>query len=153
MFMKKFIKSLILTIGFVVAVLNANAATLTVTSNADSGPGTLRQIIANGSAYDVIIFAPDVNYITLTSGDIKIEAYSQKILTIDGESRVTISGNNNSGIFNLYGSILLELNNLTLENASDSGAIQCDYLVNLYAKNCIFRNNESNYGGGAVSME
>src|SRR4028118_1654052 len=60
-------------------------ATITVTNNNDSGPGSLRNAIASAAAGDTIIFASSLasKTITLTSGELVIK----KDLTIDGFSR------------------------------------------------------------------
>ena len=58
----------------------AGAATLTVTTGADSGAGSLRQVIAAAAAGDTITFAPGVTTVTLTSGELAIN----KNLTIQG---------------------------------------------------------------------
>jgi small-conductance mechanosensitive channel len=78
------------------ATFSANAQQ--VTSSADAGAGSLRAVIASASSGATITFAAGVTSITLTSGEILID----KNLTINGGSgstRVTISGNNNSMIF------------------------------------------------------
>ena len=56
------------------------AATVTVTNGNDSGAGSLRQAIIDGSPNDTINFAPRVTTITLTSGELVID----KNLTITG---------------------------------------------------------------------
>jgi uncharacterized repeat protein (TIGR03803 family) len=73
-------------------------ATDTVTSTADSGPGTLRTVIAGASAGDTINFSVGLGpTITLTSGEILIN----KNLTITGpgSTNLTVSGNSSSRIF------------------------------------------------------
>jgi hypothetical protein len=62
-------------------------STLTVTSVADSGPGSLRAEIAAAQNNDAIVFAPTVRSIRLTSGELAIN----KNLTIQGPG-VTING-------------------------------------------------------------
>jgi len=58
------------------------ANTLTVTSTADSGPGSLRQALADANSGDTIQFAPALNgqSIALTSGELVID----KNITISG---------------------------------------------------------------------
>jgi hypothetical protein len=74
-------------------------AVLTVTSNADSGMGSLRAAVAAAGDGDTINFDPSLNgdTITLTGGEIDIT----KNLTIfgRGEDQLTISGDNKSSIF------------------------------------------------------
>ena len=76
----------------------AGAAPVTVTTIADSGPGSLRSAIAAASSGDTISFAPGISgTITLTSGPLVID----KTLAIDGPgvSLLTISGNHASRVF------------------------------------------------------
>ena len=59
----------------------SRAATLVVTSTADSGPGTLRDAINSAAPGDTITFSlPANSVITLTSGQLQID----KNLTING---------------------------------------------------------------------
>jgi hypothetical protein len=79
----------------------ADAATLTVTSNADSGTGSLRDTVGSAASGDTIDFQPGLTSpITLTSGQIAIT----KALTIQGPGAgaLTISGNNASRIFYVH---------------------------------------------------
>ena len=77
-----------------------HADTLTVTNNADSGAGTLRQAVLNAAASgDTIDFAAGLSGATLVLGS---EAVMAKSLAIDASSLpagVTISENNASRIF------------------------------------------------------
>ena len=72
---------------------------LTVTSGADSGPGSLRQAIADAAPGDTIVFAKNVHNITLTSGELDIT----KNLDIEGpgSNKLTISGNDHSRVFDI----------------------------------------------------
>ena len=76
----------------------AGAAPVTVTTMADSGPGSLRSAIAAASSGDAISFASGLSgTVTLTSGPLVID----KTLAIDGPgvSLLTISGNHASRVF------------------------------------------------------
>ena len=94
----------------------AQGATLTVTSTADGGPGSLRQAIADAAPGDTIDFAV-TGAITLTSGTLSIS----KNLTISGPGAATLSidGNASSRVFN-FSSGTISLSGLTLTNGSDS---------------------------------
>ena len=159
--MKMNLNRKILCLLFLAAIqFNAYSAIITVTSNTNNGEGSLRQAIADANSGDTIKFATNITAITLTSGEIPIN----KNLTIDGgaeNTRVTISGNNNSRIFNVSGSFnirySLNINNLVLLNgrSDEGGAVRIRYGV-FTATNCEFNNNSvsstSNRFGGAVSV-
>jgi len=89
---------ILILVAFFVAITHTYAATHTVNTSADGGSGSLRQIVTDAQSGDTIIFAPNVNHIILNGTHIDINVG----LTIRGHSptnRVTIDGNNNSGIF------------------------------------------------------
>lgn len=79
----------------------ALGATLTVMNNNDMGSGSLRDAIGSSSAGDTIQFAPalDGQTITLTSGELLIS--HNLTITGPGAGNLTISGNNNSRVFDL----------------------------------------------------
>ena len=72
-------------------------STLTVTSTADSGPGSLRAEIAAAQSGDTIVFDPSIagTMIQLTSGELVIN----KSLDIEwqGAGPLTVSGHNRRG--------------------------------------------------------
>ena len=76
-------------------------ATLTVTSAADSGPGSLRETVAAAASGDTIAFGRALNgqTIALTSGEIPIGIN----LDIEGPGpqRLTISGSGSSRVFDV----------------------------------------------------
>jgi hypothetical protein len=77
------------------------AATITVTSNGDSGTGTLRQAVINAAAGDTINFQSGLTSpITLTSGQIAIT--KALAITGPGAGALTISGANSSRIFYVH---------------------------------------------------
>src|SRR3954447_16590991 len=81
------------------------AATLIVTTTNDSGPGSLRQAIADAVPGDVITFnLPDHSTITLAS-----ELVVTKNLTINGPgaAHLTISGNNAVRVLQVNGGTLI----------------------------------------------
>ena len=146
---------MVLTSGVtaLVDVPPASAATLTVTSCTDSGPGSLRQTVANASPGDTITFAVPCSTITLTSGDIQIN----QDLTISGPgpTALAISGNNNSAVFDvscLPFSCLFSaaISGLTIEDGSASGIVNTSSLA---IANSTFTNNTNTgtSGGGGIS--
>lgn len=77
-----------------------NAATLTVTTAADSGPGSLRDAIAAATDGDTIQFDPALNgqTIGLTSGEIAIA----KNITISGPGTNLLTVARSSGTFRIF---------------------------------------------------
>ena len=127
---------------------------ITVTSNADSGSGSLRNAIATAQAGDTIQFDSSLanQTITLTSGQIDIP----KSLTIDGTGAagLTISGNDASRIFDVKATGTdFTVRDLILADAflpNDlGGAIHTTEEVTLTVEDCQFNNNVSR-GGGAI---
>lgn len=94
------------------------AAALIVTTTSDSGPGSLRQAIADAVAGDIISFdLPDHSTITLAS-----ELLVTKNLTISGPGPVhlTISGNNTVRVLQVNGSTLA-LDGVTITAGNNAG--------------------------------
>ncbi|KAB8317723.1 hemolysin [Tolypothrix campylonemoides VB511288] len=138
-------------------------ATITVSSAADNGAGSLRNAIAQAQSGDTIQFGSNLagQTITLNSGQLTVN----KNLTIDGSGAagLTISGNNASRIFDVTtpGSSFT-LRNLTLANGKASGdwengaggavrVVSGDKLTTLNVENSKFLNNSaSGAGGGAI---
>ena len=129
-------------------------STLTVTSSADSGAGTLRADVAAASSGDTIVFDPSLNgqTITLTSGQLDIS----KDLTIQGPGagQLTISGYARaySRIFEVDGAAV-NISGLTMSNGyalgGNGGAILNNWGV-LNVSDCTLSNNRATYSGGAI---
>ena len=51
---------------------NRPATTITVTNGNDSGPGSLRQALADANDGDTINFDPSVNIVTLTTAELAV---------------------------------------------------------------------------------
>ncbi|HMF20135.1 MAG TPA: hypothetical protein VKE98_23205 [Gemmataceae bacterium] len=128
-------------------------STLTVTNNLDSGKGSLRYEIAraekSAAGKDTIVFAPslDGQTITLTSG----ELYITTALTIQGPgaSKLTISGDNSSRVFDVALNVNVALSGLTISNGfavHDGGGIY--NLGYLSVSRCVISANQADYGGG-----
>ncbi|MDY6806469.1 MAG: DUF4347 domain-containing protein, partial [Cyanobacteriota bacterium] len=139
-------------------------ATLTVANSNDSGEGSLREAIATAEAGDTIQFAGSLanQTITLTSGQLEID----KDLIIDGvdAAGLTISGNNNSRIFEVlqdaeFNPTSFSMRNLILEDGRTfasgedgaGGAIKTANSTTLVVENSEFNNNVAGgEGGGAI---
>jgi hypothetical protein len=134
----------------------ADAATFTVTTFLDSGPGSLRQAIldANGApGADIVDFQVGLmGTITLTSGQIAIT----DSVTIQGPGapNITVSGNTNSRVFYLYnGASLLDvtMSGITITSGSDAfGAGIIDFDENLTLDDVTMRFNAATVDGGAI---
>ena len=130
-------------------------STLTVTSIADSGAGSLRAEIQAAHHGDTINFAPSLSgqTITLSSG----ELYLNKNLTIAGptDRSVTVSGGGLSRVFEVAKGTDT-LSGLTISHGSSGmgGGIAVDSGATLTVSNCILSNNVAStpygdgYGGG-----
>ena len=96
-------------------------ATFTVTTNADSGAGSLRAEIATAQAGDTITFSSSMT-ITLTSGELLVS----KNLTIDGDidnngsADVTLDANYNSRVLEITAGTV-HLDGLVIEHGLVSG--------------------------------
>ena len=138
----------------------ARAASLTVTNLADSGPGSLRQALADAQSGDTITFDPSLagGTISLTSGKLVVD----KDLTITGPGadQLAISGNQTSTVFavepgNIVGLVTLTIQGLTIRDGlSDNSQPYCnsggiDNQGTLTVNNVSFRNN-SGYTGGSI---
>ena len=120
-----------------------------VINNNNSGPGSLRQAVLEACPGSTITFSGVASPIILTSGEIVIN----KNLTIIGPgfSLLSISGNNNSRVFNIPGGITVDINNLTITKGyaasfGAGGGINNSGTIAL--TNMIFLENSAYAGGG-----
>ncbi|HXJ72726.1 MAG TPA: choice-of-anchor Q domain-containing protein, partial [Candidatus Dormibacteraeota bacterium] len=131
-----------------------------VTTNADSGVGSLRQVasVVQGLG-GTVTFATNLSgqTITLTSGEIAIT----NNLTIDASALpngIIINGNHNSRIFNIAGGVAVTLNALVLTNGYttngnwggaifNAGTLALNYCT--LAGNC----GDSSIAGGAIANQ
>lgn len=136
----------------------------TVTSNADSGPGTLRNIIGSTVNGDVILFNPSVTLITLAS-----EIFINKAITISGNgiANTVISGNNITRIFNISSITTdsLIIVNLSLVDGDfigvNGGGAASIINSNVNLNNVVFNSNRfvpsttsvTSRGGGALYIQ
>ena len=124
-----------------------------VTNSNDSGAGSLRDTIANASPGATIEFDMTPGHvtgpITLTGGVISI---SQNLkIQGPGAGNLSISGNSNSGVFQLASGLDLTISGLTISGglAADGGAISNNGGT-LKLVDDVFSDNEASNSGGAV---
>jgi hypothetical protein len=123
--------------------------TLIVTNTNDSGPGSLRQTLADANNGDVIGFAV-TGTIGLTSGELLVA----KNITISGPGaeNLAVNGNKQSRVFHIASGQTVTISGLTITNGhvSDSGGgIYNDHAV-LTLNDCTISDNSAtgNLGGG-----
>lgn len=150
--------SAVAVVLLVVSAFPALATTYTVTSTADSGPGSLRNAISTAASGDTIKFnlSSYPQTITLTSGELLIN----KNLNIQGPgaNQLTISGNHASRVFHIQTDATLS--GLTIANGSAAdfgGGIAQDNLISsvLTVTKCVITGNQatgSNSLGGGLYL-
>ncbi len=91
------------------------AGTITVSSGADSGAGTLRAALASAANGDIINFSlPTPATITLTNGELFIT--NHLTITGPGAAGLSISGNTNSRVFNVATNCTVNMSGLTIRD-------------------------------------
>lgn len=139
---------IILSLLFTTTVLFS--ATITVTSSADSGVGTLREAVKNANAGDEIVFASNVTSISLLDTII-----IHKNLSITGDAtNTTTLQKSSSGKLYIYletdSSTTVCFNNITLKNFYNcvGGAIKSK--GNLKLNNCKISNNNAKTSASGI---
>jgi hypothetical protein len=134
----------------------ARAAVDTVTTTADSGPGSLRNTIAAAGPGDTILFSTglDGQTIQLTSG----ELFIGQNLIIDASALVdgvTIDGGGSARVLDIAGGIFVNLSALTVTNGYAANGLGGGLYANgaiVVLDGCTFSGNSaaSNGAGGGV---
>jgi hypothetical protein len=144
----------------VMATYRGTLGIVQVTTNADSGAGSLRQALLDAQSGDTIQFNASLanKTIILTSGQLEIPNNKDLIIDGAGAANLTISGNNQSRIFHLNSGFVsqtqLTLKNLTAINGytpDRGGAVSTEHQGVLTVENVIFKNNVADQGGGAIA--
>lgn len=130
--------------------ITSYAATITVTNNNDSGPGSLREAVASSSNGDLIDFHSSTDGVTifLTSGYIEV---SKSIYIIgNGEDQTIIDGSNNSRVFHVLTSAKVTMKRVTIQNGSAASLFGGGVYNNgdLILEQCRIQNCVSQFGGG-----
>jgi hypothetical protein len=169
--MSSFVLVMLLLSLFVVAQQSAQAATLTVSTTADAGVGSLRQAIidatANAAANTVVFNIPSsdpgfdvsANRFTITLAS-QLPDLPLAPLAIDNTTGntlgtgVTVKGNNSFRIFTLVNSAVVNLYNLTItlgnSNGGLGGGIYMGDSAVLSLTDCVVSNNTATNGGGGI---
>ena len=136
---------------------SAQAATITVTNNLDSGSGSLRQAVLNVAPGDRIVFSPATfNHAVTITLNSQIEI--SKSLTIDGASgnvvTPTLDGNNFQRILLIHPGFSVVLNRLNFVRGHDGdcsicngGAIHNEGVLSITASTFVSNTSIFNNGG------
>jgi hypothetical protein len=126
--------------------MQVRAATITVTNTNDSGPGSLRQALANANNGDSINFSV-TGTISLTSGGLQVT----KNVTISGPgaNQLAVDGNQALFVFGIFPQRTVSISGLSIRNAqvgvyNNQGTLS--------VSNCVLSGNSSGTGqdtGGA----
>lgn len=121
---------------------SSEAVQRTVTSLADSGAGSLRNVIASANSGDEIVFAvPLPGTIELLS---EIPINTEITITGPGAEFLTLDGGGSTRIFNAGGVTTLAISGLRFFRGfhSEEGGAIAGGAQNLIINNCIFESNE-----------
>jgi hypothetical protein len=149
-----------------IPVTPAYATTLVVTTDADSGAGSLRAAIAAASNGDTITFNNDYT-ITLAS---ELKIINKTVMITGAGHHITVSGNNAVRVFHVGDYDTASSGNLTIDHLNivngkstfngvdlcDGQAVGCggglllDYLTTATVLNSTFANNDGSIQGGAI---
>jgi hypothetical protein len=143
---------LVASVFFLLPVPMTHATDLIVTSDSDSGPGSLRDTISLASVGDTILFslAPST-VITLSS---QLEVTKSLVISGPGESLLTISGNNATRVLTTSTGITLSLSGVTIADGNASGyggGIYNSANSTLFLTSTRFYSNTATLDGGGIS--
>ena len=140
------------------AAFTGTLNTITVTSAANSGPGSLRRAISQATSGTVIRFAPSLANQTITLNS-QLEISPGQNITIDGSgaTNLTISGNRATRIFFVNSNqdfpTTFTVKNMSLVDGftdERGGAILGEHRASVAVDNVTFLRNVANSGGGAI---
>ena len=123
---------------------------MTVTNSNDSGPGSLRQALADANDHDTISFSV-TGTIGLTSGELLVN----KVITISGPGAASLAldGNGTSRVFHIGSRRPVSISGLTITNGNGAfgggGAIWNDHGA-LTLNNCAVDFNRTAYLAGGI---
>jgi hypothetical protein len=122
-------------------------AAITVTNASDSGPGSLRQAIADAVPGDNIIFSSSVTgTITLAS---PLTINTSLTISGPGASSLAISGNNSVQVISISAGVTVTISGVTIENGSASvGGGILNYGMLTVTNGTVSGNSAATEGGG-----
>jgi hypothetical protein len=129
--------------------LSAHATTITVTNTNDSGPGSLRQALADASDGDTIDFAV-TGTIGLTSGELLVD--KSVIVSGPGAAILAVDGDTTSRVFHIGPGKTVSISGLTVAHGSTAsgigGGILNDHATLTILSSTISGNFAYSAGGG-----
>jgi len=136
----------------------AGASTLTVTSIADSGQGTLRNALAVAAAGDMIDARRVSGTIPLSSGELFVG--KSVVIVGPGPAKLAVDGNGSNRVFHIAPGVVADLTGLTITNGvapGDTlypnylgGGIYNDHAM-LTVNDCVVTGNYAGDGGGLAN--
>jgi hypothetical protein len=126
--------------------LPANAATLTVTSLANAGPGSLRQALADAAAGDEIDFAPALDGPIVLSTPLALS----RSVSIRGRRNVPLDGGDATRVLSIAAGTVVTLRDVVVQRgfAVDGGGIHSAGALTL--ERCLVRDNHASARGGGL---
>jgi hypothetical protein len=124
---------------------NGHPAFLIVTNLADSGPGTLRQVIANTEPGDTITFATN-GTMTLTSGSLLIT--NNLNIAGPGPASLAVDGNLAYRVFNVGAGVTSSISGLTIQNGRLQNGGGLGNFGTMVLSNCVITGNAANGASG-----
>ena len=146
------IRFAIVSILVFATIVGLQAGTITVSNTNDSGPGSLRQALADANDGDTITFAV-TGTIGLASGELLVD----KSITISGPGAdiLAVDGNAKSRVFHVGPATTVVISGLTITNGSagvpdgNGGGIYNEH-GSLTINDCAITNNTGLQSGGGI---
>ena len=133
------------------------AATITVTSTADDGTGTLRQAVRDAVAGDVIRFAPSTNGTPIVLEDDRIVVNKSIQIIGNGMDQTILSGGSEVRIFSIDGSSTVQISKLTIRDgfAAIGGGVRVRAnstlrMESVIIRECAASGASATQGGGGI---
>lgn len=130
--------------------LAACLTNVTVTNTNDSGPGSLRQALAEVCSGGTIDFAAGLHDQTITLTTAQLSITKTVTITNPNAANLQVSGNNARRVFNIQAGAVVTISSLGVisgtAGSSDGGGIYINGVLTL--NNSTISGNRANYGGG-----